>query len=59
MTEQNLSPKALEAFVDALARFMVSHDLLECLREKGLLSEPERDDEQQSSESGDLRSSLV
>ena len=39
MTEKNLSDQAMEEFLDALARFMVSHDLLGELEKKGLLSE--------------------
>ena len=46
--EENLSREALEEFVDAFARFMVSHGLLEELRERGLLGELEKKKEQGS-----------
>lgn len=39
MTEKNLSDQAMEEFLDALAQFMVSHDLLGELEKKGVSSE--------------------
>ena len=45
--EKNLSREAMEEFVVAFARFMVSHGLLDTLREKGLLGEQKKKEEQE------------